>query len=148
MFNPDPDAEKWGATADLSSSSDSDQSVDLRAAPDGAFSERSRNAAWAGAGMEEEREAGFKKRGEVAMKEQFYNREVGEGYQHKTVKRQKTAGGGKTGKVVDMTAPRVLGAGGGGEGGEEVKRRALECESVREFKREIQRLIKSAEDGR
>jgi hypothetical protein len=144
------DDDKWGQKADLSDESDSDGSTDLRAAPMGVFSERSRKAAWAGSHMEEAHTQFHKGAGEAMIKEQFYNTEVGVGYQHKTVKRQKT-GAGAT-KIVDMTGPRDGGKKAApaqplesGMSTEEITRLAIESDAVRSFKREIKRLIKSAE---
>ena len=93
--------------------------------------------------------------GERLLKDGFQNKEVGEGYQYKSVVRQKGQGG-SVGKVVDMT-------GGGGQKNDEKKKRRrrddydydsdeeaqgptlkdmLDNPEMRAFKREIVRLIK------
>jgi len=151
----DADADKWGVSAhlDSSSSSDSDGSTDLRACPAGVFSERSRKAAWAGSGMEDEHQKMFNNTEDAApaIKEQFYNTDINKGYQYKTVKRQKT-GTEKT-TVVDMTGATTTTTGAGTTGArlseeeretpDMVKKAAIKSEGVRLFKREIARIIKS-----
>ena len=91
---------------------------------------------------------------ESSLKEGFMNREVGEGYQHRTVVRQRT--GAAVEKVVDMRG-QALGADKGGKrkGREEelreederkrakdLKELLIKSPNLRKFKREVTRLLK------
>ena len=116
---------------------------------------------WAGEEMEFARGATMEGE-ENSLKETFQNREVGVGYQHRTVMRQKTGLEADLGKVVDMTGGDGGGGdGGGGEGGKrrkvdqggngrgsgkavnagDVKKRLLASEEMREFKKQLKKMI-------
>lgn len=135
------------------SSSDSDEPNFI---PQGVLRKRK---GWAGEEMEFSRGATAEggQINEASLKETFQNREVGVGYQHSTVMRQKTGLGVGVGKVVDMTGG---GGGGGGEGGKkrkvdeggsgsggnaakpgDVKKRLLASEEMREFKKQLKKMI-------
>lgn len=113
------------------SSGDEDE---LRALPSGVVRKRK---GWAGEEMEAARSLHHNvdeddvKTG--ALRESFQNKEVGEGYQHRTVRRQNTGLATGPGKIVDMTR------GGGGEESEKSKRKV---------RREVERTMTKFSEAR
>jgi hypothetical protein len=150
------------------SDSDSNNEDEYRALPQGVVRQGGKSSgAGVWAGEEMERELLRSQRSEKGLlKDQFQNNEVGKGYQHKTVIRQKGVGDG-TGSTVllDMTKQKedkVDGSSRNKDGGrkrsrgdqlldedraktmEELKKAFMDNANLRKFKTEITRILKGA----
>lgn len=133
--------------------SDSDDSSE-QVIPAGVLRKRK---GWAGDELEMSRTLAMKKKDDedgeaekpLTLKDGFQNKEVGQGYQHRGVMRQKDSRAG-VGKILDM---RGGGRGGGEEpkkkkkqrgegGGGDVRGRILASREMREFKKNIKQMLR------
>jgi hypothetical protein len=134
--------------------SDSDDE-ELRAIPSGVVRKRK---GWEGNGMEQEHamqamssSSSKKNKGDAELIDSFQNKEVGQGYQHKTVMRQKGVGVVAS-KVLDMTGRDDMDDDNDDDSEEgkqqlmeELAKSFIESGALRDFKRSVTRLLKSGE---